>query len=98
MLVPWPNLPGSRISGTTDVQSPSHALIWCPVFMQRSFDVHDTASAVGMALPYMQRRSPVLEVLVHKTLLFVLVNSGLCSVFDTTGEQDAGLLAQSATE
>lgn len=42
-----------------------------------------------MALPYMQRRSAVLELLAHGQLLFVLTNSGLCSVHHMGGERHA---------
>ncbi|WIA16717.1 hypothetical protein OEZ85_013371 [Tetradesmus obliquus] len=48
--------------------------------LQAAIDTYDEGSSGGMALPYMQRRSAVLELLAHGQLLFVLTNSGLCSV------------------
>jgi hypothetical protein len=54
--------------------------------MQAAIDTYDETSSEGMSLPYMQRRSAVLELLVHGQLLFVLANSGLCSVFSMAGE------------
>jgi hypothetical protein len=56
------------------------------IIMQAAIDTYDVQSSEGMSLPYMQRRSAVLELLVHGQLLFVLANSGLCSVFNMAGE------------
>jgi hypothetical protein len=57
--------------------------------LQAAIDTYDEASSEGMQLPYMQRRSAVLELLAHGTLLFVLANSGLCLVYDLGGEQQS---------
>jgi hypothetical protein len=54
--------------------------------MQAALDTYDQQYSEGMLLPYMQRRSAVLELLAHGQLLFVLTNSGLCSVFSMEGE------------
>ncbi|KAF6259687.1 hypothetical protein COO60DRAFT_979949 [Scenedesmus sp. NREL 46B-D3] len=48
--------------------------------VQAALDIYDDHSSEGVP-PYMQRRSAVLELLAHGQLLFVLANSGLCSVF-----------------
>jgi hypothetical protein len=54
--------------------------------VQAAIDTYDEQSSEGVSLPYMQRRSAVLELLAHGQLLFVLANSGLCSVFSMSGE------------
>jgi hypothetical protein len=66
-----------------------HNWCYCLVNRQAAIDTYDEQSSEGMVLPYMQLRSAVLELLAHGPLLFVLANSGLCSVYDMGGEQHA---------
>lgn len=56
-------------------QPPSHT--------QDSFDTHDPAAAPSFGPSYMQQPSAVAEMALHQGLLFVLLQSGLCPVFDT---------------
>eukprot|EP00882_Tetradesmus_deserticola_P019585 GHRQ01021089.1.p1 GENE.GHRQ01021089.1~~GHRQ01021089.1.p1 ORF type:complete len:260 (+),score=52.75 GHRQ01021089.1:317-1096(+) len=55
----------------------------CPFLsnVQAALDTYDELPSEGVAQLFMQRRSAVLELLTHGQLLFVLANSGLCSVF-----------------
>lgn len=51
--------------------------------LQDSFDTHDPAAAPSFGPSYMQQPSAVAEMALHQGLLFVLLQSGLCPVFDT---------------
>jgi hypothetical protein len=54
------------------------------LLFQGSFHTHDPAAASSFSPTYMQQPSAVHEMAMHKGLLFVLLQSGLCPVFDTT--------------
>jgi len=57
----------------------------CCHALQRSFDTHDEAASSQFHLGYMQQRSAVQELALQGGLLFVLLQSGLCPVYDAKG-------------
>lgn len=55
------------------------------LFIQDSCDTHDPSRTPIFTHTYMMQPSAVQEMALHNRLLFVLLQSGLCPVFETRG-------------
>lgn len=54
-------------------------------FYQEEYDTHDPKGHSSMVLPFLKKRSKVIEIVSAQDIVFALVQSGVCAAFSRGG-------------
>lgn len=60
-------------------------------FIQEEYDTHDPKGYCSLSLPFLKKRSKIIEIVAARDIVFALAQSGVCAAF-SRGASNINLL------
>lgn len=51
------------------------------IYVQEEYDTHDPKGHCSMVLPFLRKRSKIIEIVAARDIVFALAQSGVCAAF-----------------